>query len=422
LVGTPSQRSLARFGGYLGGTLAWGLLVYNLACLALLPPTGAFVPLALLIMGALSGLLLRRTGARLWPLTLAAFLFFTGSGLVVGHLGVAFPFVGAIVLGSLCGAGLRVALRTRNATKWALPFLCVALFFHGYVSGRTILEELSFPTAHSVGVCLLALCVFYACYRGGEARGRGEISGVARFAAWGAAVVAVIWRLSEYQSWYEELLAPEMALGFVRFPVLALAVFVVAIAVWMRQREGDPEPDDARRGPAWWLVMLCAAFFIVPHGTVRIRNPFFVPRAPEASEARHVMRAILSETYHAFNLDDESDVYDRLAENVAGELITQLFLDSRRSLEAGTRQGAVVTVKDVSIVEIGTPLTARDLDDGFAYECQWIVTARVQHWQHVHTRQNIYGGELRIRIEDDHWKLVGLELTSEERVVISRQA
>jgi hypothetical protein len=39
--------------------------------------------------------------------------------------------------------------------------------------------------------------------------------------------------------------------------------------------------------------------------------------------------------------------------------------------------------------------------------------------QHIHNRQNVYAGELTIRVEDDRWKIAGLDLLSEERVVLS---
>ena len=133
------------------------------------------------------------------------------------------------------------------------------------------------------------------------------------------------------------------------------------------------------------------------------------------------MTTLLSDTYLAFNVADENDAFDRLAENVSSDLVANVYLDSRRRLTAGTRKGAEVTVKDVSVMSVDDAVGVVTGDQAFTYPCKWIVTARVKHWQHIHDRQNVYVGELTIRIEDERWKIARLNLLSEERVVLSRQ-
>ena len=157
--------------------------------------------------------------------------------------------------------------------------------------------------------------------------------------------------------------------------------------------------------------------FFLPYGTVRIANPFYEPDAPRGERARRVLTSVLSDTYHAFNIEDEGELYDRLAESVSDELVDDLYLDSRRRLTAGTREGAQVAVRDVRVVEIGDP-DAGAGDRDFAYECSWRVVARVSHLKHVHHRQNLYRGILTLRADDDRWKISGLELLSEDRSVV----
>ena len=55
---------------------------------------------------------------------------------------------------------------------------------------------------------------------------------------------------------------------------------------------------------------------------------------------------------HAFNLEDEDMLYEQLAKSVDQRLIEDIYLDSRRKLRAGVRQGAEVLVKDVELVEM----------------------------------------------------------------------
>jgi len=125
---------------------------------------------------------------------------------------------------------------------------------------------------------------------------------------------------------------------------------------------------------------------------------------------------MLSEIYHALNLEDEGQTYDQLAKQVSGDLVTDLYLDSRRRLVAGTREGASVIVRRVEVQNVGTRKSSEAARP--AYPCRWTVTAKVTHWQHSHERRNVYEGDLRLVIEDDRWKLAGLNLRSEEREVV----
>ena len=125
---------------------------------------------------------------------------------------------------------------------------------------------------------------------------------------------------------------------------------------------------------------------------------------------------MLSDIYHALNLEDESQTYDQLAQQIAGDLVTDLYLDSRRRLAAGIREGASVVVRQVEVQEVGVPRTSETRRP--TYPCRWTVTAKVTHWQHIHERRNMYEGDLRLVVEDDRWKLGALSLLSEEREVV----
>jgi len=200
------------------------------------------------------------------------------------------------------------------------------------------------------------------------------------------------------------------------------------------RRNGEPDPELRSRGllvhdvlgaataekavPIHWGLVLVALFTFSVAG-VRVRNPFHTPRAPTAAEARPIVAMLLTDTYLAFNLDDENAAFDRLARNLSEDLVPDVYLDSRRRLTAGTRKGAEVTVKDVSVMSVEAPSALDSGDGSVTYPCKWVVTARVKHWQHIHDRQNVYLGKLAIRVENDRWKISDLELLSEEREIVS---
>jgi hypothetical protein len=206
-------------------------------------------------------------------------------------------------------------------------------------------------------------------------------------------------------------------MGLFPLPVLTVVLLAAALLAWPRRRRFQAA-SAARALPAHWALLL-AALFTVSLAGVHLPIPFHTPRAPTAAEARPIMDMLLTDTYLAFNLPDEDAAFDALARNLSQDLVAGVYLDSRRRLTAGTRQGAEVTVKDVSVMAVEEPSAVDAGSGSFTYPCQWVVTARVRHWQHIHDRQNKYVGVLTIRVEDDRWKIGELELLSEEREILS---
>ncbi len=206
-----------------------------------------------------------------------------------------------------------------------------------------------------------------------------------------------------------------------RIPLLAVALLAIAAMLWPRRRRVLDELGVRQRSTILHWLALVLAFLLVPYGTVTVRRPFYEPHAPRDEDARRVAEAVLSDTYHAFNLIDEGELYDRLAASVTGDLVDDLYLDSRRRrLTAGTRQGAEVTVRDVEVLAIGEPVETGA--GAIAYDCRWVVTSRVRHLQHIHHRRNIYTGVLTLTVDGGRWKIARVDLTSEDRVVIPGQA
>jgi hypothetical protein len=133
------------------------------------------------------------------------------------------------------------------------------------------------------------------------------------------------------------------------------------------------------------------------------------------------MEKLLSGTYLAFNQKDENDAFDQLEDNLADDLVADVYIDSRRRLSAGTRQNAKITVRDVRVVSINSLKSAYKSDRSYTYPCNWVVTARVKHLKHIHDRQNIYFGDITIRVEDNKWKITKLVLRREEREILPFQ-
>jgi hypothetical protein len=202
-------------------------------------------------------------------------------------------------------------------------------------------------------------------------------------------------------------------------PLLSLVLLALALLSRPRRSRVAAHLGVAVRKPVTHLALLALAVLLVQVATVPVRNPLFERDAPRPEQAQRIFERVLTNTYSAFNLEDEEQLYRQLSESVGDELVEDLYLDSRRRLTSGVREGAEVTVKDVRVQQVGAPLESSAVGDAFAYEVAWVVTARVRHLQHVHHRRNIYTGVLKIRAEGGKWKLEQVDLKSEDRAVVA---
>ena len=222
--------------------------------------------------------------------------------------------------------------------------------------------------------------------------------------------LAGIQRISErlVHLWFSPF-AADWAMAKLRIPLLSLVILI--LLVWGLVRIKRARVRFAAAG-----CLLLMALALLPYGVSRASVPFLSPDVPSPQQARMIIEPMLSEIYHAFNLNDENEIYDRLAEQVSGDLVTDIYLDSRRRLVAGTRQGASVVVRQVAVQDVGAPWATEA--DNPVYPCRWTVTAKVTHWQHSHQRKNVYEGDLRLDVENNRWKLSAIDLRSEEREVV----
>jgi hypothetical protein len=129
-------------------------------------------------------------------------------------------------------------------------------------------------------------------------------------------------------------------------------------------------------------------------------------------QAGAVLSGLLHNTYRAFDRREEGVVYDRLARSIAGDLLSKVYLQTRRSMEVENQGGARVKVKQVELVEFTTATAER----GFASECTWNVSGSVGHWGHIHQRTNQFRAALRVEPRDGTWKITELELLDEKRL------
>jgi hypothetical protein len=166
----------------------------------------------------------------------------------------------------------------------------------------------------------------------------------------------------------------------------------------------------AARGSAPWagaavpaaLLLVVAAGAFAANRTARMSD----------ERAEEIVGALLTNIYRAFDFRDEDIIYDTLDRSLAGDMLTETYLSTRRSLELASQGGARAKVKEIEMVEVD----ASTEGTGFVARSTWNVAASVGHWGHIHQRRNRYVADLMVAPVDGVWKVTGLELLEEEQL------
>ena len=203
------------------------------------------------------------------------------------------------------------------------------------------------------------------------------------------------------QAMITELQAPAR----VRWPFLLLTAAGAGLLVWLglRFRHGAPRP----RLPVA-AVGLVALVLVVAGSFLALRRPV------GSSDAAPILERLLANMYRAFDYRAEERIYDTLARSASGDLLTDVYLEMRRSLELANQGGARAKVQDVVVHQ--ADLVPLDDGPGFATRAVWDVSGSVGHWGHTHIRTNQYEARFDIRIIDGTWKITAMDVLQEERL------
>ncbi len=151
-------------------------------------------------------------------------------------------------------------------------------------------------------------------------------------------------------------------------------------------------------------------------GRIPLGTPASVVEPVTDEEADEIVYALLRNIYHSFDYRKESDIYDTLDRSAEGELLTQIYLEVRRSLELENQGGARVRIQNVDLRDCKVEDPAPGGEVGFVAACEWVAVGEVTHWGHTHDRVNRYFADLTVHPVEGQWKLTALEMEKEERL------
>ncbi|MEA3243014.1 MAG: hypothetical protein U9Q19_06180 [Pseudomonadota bacterium] len=221
--------------------------------------------------------------------------------------------------------------------------------------------------------------------------------------------------LKNYQMPTVRQVAVADTLGDVTIPVGSLLFAVAILPVGWRLRAARREGKPLMAQAVVILVLLGGALVSYPYTQVSVAKPVLMAGDLDDQQAQQLLQALLKNVYRAFDFRDENDVYDKLALSVEGDLLTDIYLQNRKSFAVQKAGGAQAKVKEVDIQHAQAERREGNTPT-YAIRGQWTATGTVGHWGHVHTRQNQYDAIVTVKADQGDWKISGLELLEEQRI------
>jgi len=191
---------------------------------------------------------------------------------------------------------------------------------------------------------------------------------------------------------------------------LSLLLLVGWQAKLQRQRSRSIRPQLVTG-----TVLLAATLLLSPYMHVSIGKPAIMAPTLGQAEATELMQSLLKNVYRAIGYRREEDVYDKLAVSVSGDLLSDVYLQNRKSFAVQRAGGAQAKVKEVKIVDV-TMKPHPDRPLALTFNSTWTALGSVGHWGHVHMRKNQYEAKLTVEPVDGVWKITSLEMIEEKRI------
>ena len=152
-------------------------------------------------------------------------------------------------------------------------------------------------------------------------------------------------------------------------------------------------------------VLVIACLSTTTYFVREFENPFFAPEPISTTVADDVFEQLHKNMFRAFDYHSESEIYDALARSVDGDLLRQLYLEINDSLKVAEQGGAVSRIDEVKISAGELLPPTQSENTGFDYRSRWELLGTVEHWGHIHERNNKYDAQFRIELIDGNWKI-----------------
>ena len=175
-------------------------------------------------------------------------------------------------------------------------------------------------------------------------------------------------------------------------------------------------PMARRRG-----IILCTVALITGAlcgnalGRLPVYDKVFSQNIPSKAETAKILHGLMLNTYRAFMLQKDEDIYDTLARSVSDEFLNEVYLQNRENMRISDSDGTMAIIHQLDIKSVDSMTQKKDGSIGIV--TNWDVYGSVHHQKHVHYRCNTYKANVRIKPTENYWKLVEIQLLDEQRVL-----
>lgn len=403
-----------------GGTLltgiALGILVWELSLFWNVPSMLPSIPLSLLSLILVLALWNFYSGNKIH-------LAFVLPGLVMGYAagvyGLSLPYSWALLLGVQSLMLILIFFKKSISREFAIAMLILSGIAGGNYLHYFASDTLSYPLARSVFFILFLIVVTLVLSllleRIKSPARRDSLLKTGSLVMLGTCLFLSMGFLYET---YEYVVSPAISAGFFPVPVVSILLLILAFLYWPRRRKILEKMQVTRKTPVISVFALFLAIYLLPLG-LKMKNPWYSVDQLKPEVVHDIVENKLLNTYTAFNIEDEEMLFEKLNENLEEGLLDHIYLDSRRRLNMGLREGSKVTVKEVTLGDLGSSLSEGTSTEGMRYPATWTVTAQVKHLKHIHYRKNKYTGTIALKSIDNTWKISEITLISEDRQVIA---
>ena len=199
-----------------------------------------------------------------------------------------------------------------------------------------------------------------------------------------------------------------------RIPIVSLLCLVLAVPLGFLGITKSRTSTSKRTYTALAVVCVIGAVAAYPSAKISIGANAVAHQITE-EDAAELIYSLMKNVYRAFDFREEEDVYDKLALSVTGDLLTDIYLQSRKSLQIEQAGGAQAKVEDVKVLEAVAQDSAKQ-KGAIDIRTKWSAAGTVGHWGHIHTRMNVYEAIVTIAPIEGVWKISSLEVLDETRV------
>ena len=163
------------------------------------------------------------------------------------------------------------------------------------------------------------------------------------------------------------------------------------------------------------LILACAVW---RSAEFAIDHPWQLPTEQSDEQATVIFQKLHQGVYRSLDFGSEDRVYDVLATSVDGNLLEKLYLQLHQSLEMREQSGAVARIQSIRY-DSGKQIPRSSTTvpwPGFEYSSTWTVAGTVEHWGHIHERQNRFDAVFTIEPRDGNWKITRMDIANQQQV------